>query len=148
MIVNDAARRLIMEAEGLRLEAYLCPAGVPTIGYGHTGDVRIGDRITEHQAEVIFEYDLFRYERGVTKLAPKLNANQFSALVSFAFNCGLEALAKSTLLKEANAGRILNAANEFGKWVHATTPKGEKVVLPGLVKRRAAERALFLQVPS
>ena len=143
MIINDAGRQIIMDAETLQLEAYRCPAGVWTVGYGHTGDVQPGDRVTEHQAEVILEFDLKRFEEGVTKLAPRVNANQFSALVSLAFNIGLGALAKSTLLKEANAGRVLNAANEFGKWVH-----GGGKVLPGLVKRRAAERALFLQVPS
>lgn len=140
MIVNDAARKIIMDSEGLRLSAYLCPAGKWTIGYGHTGDVKNGDVITRHQAEVILEYDLHRFEQAVERLAPKANANQFSALVSFAFNLGVGALEKSKLLKELNAGRVLNAANEFDRWVYA----GGKV-LPGLVKRRAAERALFLQ---
>jgi lysozyme len=139
MIVNDAGRQIIMDAESLRLDAYLCPAGTPTIGYGHTGDVKLGQKITRHQAEVILEHDLEQFEAGVAKLAPKANANQFSALVSFAFNVGLKALEKSTLLKEFNAGRLLNAANEFGKWTH-----GGGRELPGLVKRRAAERALFL----
>lgn len=143
MIINDKGRALIMASESLRLEAYLCPAGIPTIGYGHTGDVKMGTKITVHQAEAILEYDLERFESAVSRLAPKANANQFSACVSLAFNIGIAAFEKSTLLKELNAGRFLNAAHQFDKWVHA---KGK--VLPGLVKRRAAEKALFLEVPS
>ena len=143
MIVGDAGRQLIQEAEGLRLVAYRCPAGVWTIGYGHTGDVHEGDRVTRHQAEVILEYDLTKFEQAVTRLAPKATANQFSACVSLAFNIGIEAFSKSTLLKELNAGRIQNAAEQFAFWRLAA---GQ--VQPGLVKRRAAERALFLQVPS
>lgn len=143
MIVGDRGRQIIEEFEGLRLEAYRCPAGVLTIGYGHTGDVKEGQRITKHQAEVILEYDLTKFEQAVTRLAPKANPNQFSACVSLAFNIGIEAFAKSTLLNELNAGRMQNAASEFLRW---RTSAGK--VLPGLVKRRAAERMLFLEVPS
>lgn len=139
MIVNDAGRKIITDAEGLRLRAYKCPAGRWTIGYGHTGDVNEGDLISRHQAEVILEYDLQKFESGVSALAPKSNSNEFSALVSFAFNVGLDALRGSTLLKHHVKGLKLNAASEFGKWVHAGG-----VVLPGLVQRRAAERALYL----
>lgn len=143
MIINDAGRAIIMQYEGCRLEAYDCPAGVCTIGYGHTGDVKPGDKITHHQAEVILEFDLQKFEAEVSRLAPKANGNQFSAMVSLAFNIGVAAFSKSTLLKEFNAGRLLNAANEFERWNKA----GGKI-LPGLVKRRAAEKALFIQVPS
>lgn len=143
MIIGDRGRQIIEEAEGLRLEAYRCPAGRWTIGYGHTGDVEQGQRIAKHQAEVILEFDLTRFEQAVTKLAPKATGPQFSACVSLAFNIGIDAFAKSTLLKELNAGRIQNAAAEFMKWTYA---KGH--VLPGLVKRRAAERALFLEIQS
>lgn len=140
MIINDKARQIIKESESLRLEAYKCPAGIWTIGYGHTGDVSDGQRITAHQAEAILEFDLSSFEEGVGKLAPKANANQFSAMVSLAFNVGLTAFAKSTLLKEHLAGRHMNAAVEFGKWTH-----GGGKVLPGLVKRRAREAALYLE---
>lgn len=143
MKTNDAGRAIIMQAEGLRLDAYRCPAGKWTIGYGHTGDVLPTDKITKHMAEVILEHDLERFEVGVSKLAPTANANQFSALVSFAFNVGLRALELSTLLRKFTAGDIAGAAEEFHNWVMAA---GQ--VLPGLVKRRAAERALFLTVPS
>jgi len=143
MITSDAGRAIIEEHEGLRLEAYKCPAGIWTIGYGHTGDVKEGDRITRHQAEAILEYDLGRYEDAVARLAPKATGPQFSALVAFVFNVGIGAFEKSTLLKEFLAGRTLNAAAEFDRWT-----RGGGKVLPGLVKRRAAERALFLTVPS
>lgn len=132
-----------MEAEGCRLDAYLCPAGIPTIGYGHTGEVKLGDKITLHQAEVILEHDLLRFESAVSTAAPKANANQFSALVSFTFNVGVKAMQGSTLLRLFNQGAPNAAAAEFSKWTHAA---GQ--VLPGLVKRRAAEAALFLTVPS
>lgn len=140
MIINDKARQIIKDSESLRLDAYRCPAGVWTIGYGHTGDVAEGQRITPHQAEAILEVDLDKFELGVGALAPKANANQFSAMVSLAFNIGLTAFGKSTLLKEHRAGRHLNAAVEFGKWTH-----GGGKVLPGLVKRRAREAALYLE---
>lgn len=140
MKINDAGRSIIKENEGLRLDAYLCPSGIPTIGYGHTGDVKLGQRITEHQADVILELDLERFEAGVTEAAPKANENQFSALVSFAFNIGLKAFAGSALLRAFLAGQIDTAAAQFDRWVH-----GGRKVLPGLVKRRAAEKALFLK---
>ena len=143
MTTNEAGRRLIMEFEGFRADAYLCPAGVWTIGYGHTGDVKPGQRVNEHQAEAILEYDIFRFEQAVTKLAPKAHANEHAALVSFVFNLGIHALETSTLLRAFNQGCPLVAANEFLKWIRA----GGKV-LPGLVRRRAAERSLFLTVPS
>ncbi len=143
MITNDAGRQIIVDAEGMRLAAYKCPAGVWTIGVGHTGDVKEGDTITRHQAEVILEFDLTRFEQAVTRLAPKANGNQFSAMVSLAFNIGIGAFEKSGLLKAHLAGQHRNAAIEFARWVH-----GGGKVLPGLVKRRAAEAVLYLQVPS
>ncbi len=148
MIINDKGRQIIELFEGMKLKAYKCPAGVWTIGVGHTGDVKEGMVITKHQAEEIFTYDLQTFEEAVAHLAPKATANQFSALVSFAFNVGVDALRRSTLLKELNAGRPLNAANEFSKWTKAKNAAGVLVPLPGLVKRRAAERALFMEVSS
>lgn len=143
MVTGDQGRQLIMNAEGLRLEAYLCPAGVWTIGVGHTGDVKEGDKITRHQAETILEYDLQRFEQAVTKAAPRATGPQFDAMVSLAFNIGIAAFEKSGLLKAHLAGQHRNAAIEFGRWVH-----GGGKILPGLVKRRAAEAALYLTVPS
>lgn len=144
MIICDAARQIIETYEGCCLVAYKCPAGIWTIGYGHTGaSVFPGLTITQHQADTILESDLQRFEDAIGKLCPQANANQFSALVCFAFNCGLGALQGSHLFAKFQVGDIQGAADEFSKWVHVN---GE--VSPGLVKRRAAERALFLTVPS
>lgn len=134
--------QLIKDFEGLRLTAYRCPAGIWTIGYGHTGDVRQGQTVTEHQAEVILtEIDLPRFEEAVSGLGT-LTQNQFDALVSFAYNVGVRALNRSTLARHIRARNYQQAADEFSKWVRA----GGKV-LPGLVRRRAAERKLFLEPP-
>jgi lysozyme len=136
--MNDRGLKLIMEHEGCRLEAYRCPAGVLTIGYGHTGDVREGQRITQHQAEAILSVDLDFYERRVSELVPAANENQFAACVSLAFNVGVKAFESSTLLRLFKQGKTLAAAGEFAKWTHVNGK-----VLPGLVKRRAAEAELF-----
>ncbi len=151
MITNDQGRAIIETFEGLRLKAYRCPAGVLTIGFGHTRDsegkldVKEGDVITQHQAEVMLEFDLQQYEQAVAKLAPKANANQFSAFVSLAYNIGTAAFAKSTLLRLFNEGGPLAAAHRFADWRFGGKNKdGTPRELPGLVKRRAAEKALFL----
>lgn len=145
--INAAGAAIIKEFEGLRLTAYLCPAGVWTIGWGHTGpDVKPGLVITHERAEELFADDLQEFEAGVARLAPVASDNQFSALVSFAFNVGLdedgdslaEGLGDSTLLRKHNAGDFEGAAREFAKW---NTAKGH--VLPGLSRRRAMEAALY-----
>lgn len=143
---NDAARALIKNAEQLKLDAYICPAGKPTIGWGHTGDVKMGQSITEHQADVLFEFDLHMVEEQVSKAVEvELNQNQFSALVSFVFNVGERNFKASRLLKLLNRGLFQAAAEQLPLWCHARDPKTQQMVkLPGLVKRRAAERALFL----
>jgi lysozyme len=138
---NEAGISLIKASESLKLEAYLCPAGAWTIGYGHTGGVRAGQRLTAQQASDLLHRDVERFESSVADLTNDLplTQNQFSALVSFAFNVGTTALANSTLLRIYRHG-VFGAAAEFGRWVNA---KGTP--LPGLIKRRAAERALFLR---
>src|SRR5262245_6586870 len=94
---NDAGVALIKRYEGLSLKAYRCPAGALTIGYGHTGDVEEGDVITEEAAEELLRQDLRVFETGVERFVTvKLNDNQFAALVSFVFNVGLGAFARST----------------------------------------------------
>lgn len=139
MKINTEGLALIKRFEGLQTEAYLCPAGVWTIGYGHTATVKPGQRITQAQAEELLVQDVAKFEAGVAKLVKvKLNANQFSALVSFAFNIGLSALEDSTLLARLNDGDYNGAAKEFSRWVYAGSD-----VLSGLVNRRAAERTLF-----
>ena len=102
MKITNEGINLIKKFEGLRLEAYLCPAGVWTIGYGHTKGVKKGDKITEETANMLLELDLNDFIVGVQKLLKKnINNNQFSALVSFAFNLGLANLKSSTLLKKS-----------------------------------------------
>lgn len=134
---------LIKSFEGLKLTAYLCPARIPTIGFGHTKTVRPDDvgkkKITENEAERLLKADLVNFESSVNKLVKvPLNQNQFDALVSFAFNVGSGALSTSTLLKKLNAKDYKGAADQFARWNKA----GGKV-LNGLVRRRAAEAALF-----
>lgn len=141
---------LVRHFEGLYLKAYRCPAGVWTIGYGHTGlkhndgSVFKGRTITRDEAEALLRHDLAnKYApmvRGMV-VAP-LTQGQFDALVSFHFNTG--ALGRSTLLKKLHREDYLGAALEFGKWTKARDPKtGKLVELRGLVRRRAAERAMF-----
>lgn len=142
MKINQEGIELIKRFEGCRLEAYLDCVGVPTIGYGHIKDVQIGQTITQEQAEEFLKEDLDTVEQSIPNLVKvSLTGNQFSALCSFCFNLGLHALAESTLLKKLNAGDIQGAANEFKKWDHAGGRANA-----GLLKRRLAERDLFLKV--
>ncbi|MCG5242446.1 lysozyme [Azospirillum doebereinerae] len=141
--VCQAAVDLVKHFEGLYLTAYRCPAGVPTIGYGHTAGVAMGETITDDQATALLSTDLTAAAAQVDKLvtAP-LNEDQRGALASFVFNLGAGSLASSTLLKMVNAEDYAGAAGQFGRWVCATV-NGVKTQLPGLVARRAAESALF-----
>lgn len=134
---------LVARSEGCKLTAYLCPAGVLTIGYGHTGpDVKPGQTITQDRARQLLAADLARFSAGVSNLTPglRLTQGQFDALVSFAYNLGLGALAGSTLMRLLRAGDVQGAAKQFDRW-----NKANGRVLPGLVVRRAAERDLFLK---
>ncbi|MDB5095480.1 MAG: muraminidase [Candidatus Eremiobacteraeota bacterium] len=116
--------------------------GVLTIGDGHTGpDVHPGQRITPAEAASLLAADLHGFEVAVNNMvAHDINSNQFSALVSLAYNIGSGALQRSSLLAALNAGNVKQAADDFGLYVHG--PNGE--VMAGLVTRRAQERALFL----
>ncbi len=137
--INDAGLALVQAFEGFRAEAYRCPAGVWTIGYGHTVEVAEGDRITLEDAEVLLRSDLARSEAAVDRLVTvPLSDNQFSALVSFCFNLGEGNLASSTLLRKLNAGNYDAVPSQLARWV-----KGGGRTLPGLVRRRAAEAALW-----
>lgn len=130
---------LIKSFEGCHLNAYLCPANVPTIGYGHTKNVRLGMKITPEQAEKFLRDDLKTFEKIVKdNVKMPLNQNQFDALVSFVFNVGGGNFKTSTLLKVLNKGDYGAAAGEFSKWVYGGGKK-----LPGLVRRRQAEAELF-----
>ena len=139
MKLSPHGRDLIRKHEGLRLSAYTDAAGVWTIGYGHTGpDVKPGGKISRQEAEALLDKDLARFEAGVRRHAPFASQNQHDALVSFAFNVGLSAFARSTLLRMHKAGDFKGAARQFPRWIHA----GGRA-LPGLKRRRAAEAALY-----
>lgn len=130
---------MIAGHEGLRLEAYLCPAGVWTIGYGHTKGAKPGMTITRQRAEALLKEDLLTAENTVNRLHLKINQNQFDALVSFVFNVGSGNFLRSTLLKKIQANANDPAiAEEFNKWT-----RGGGRVLPGLVKRRQQEAELY-----
>lgn len=139
MTTSDAGIQLIKKYEGCCLDAYLCPAKVPTIGYGHTEGVKLGMRITQEQADSLLKGDLVSREAAVRRLVRvPVTQGQFDALVSFVYNIGTGAFERSTLLKKLNAGDTRGASAQFAVWNKA----GGKE-LPGLTKRRAAERALF-----
>lgn len=144
--VPKAAVELVKRHEGLRLEAYLCPAGVCTIGYGHTGpDVKMGQRITKAEAERLLREDM-RWATDLvdTRVKVHLSQPQRCALISFAFNVGEGAFGSSTLLKKLNAGDYAAVPAQMARWNKAKV-KGKLTVLPGLVTRRAEEAALFQQ---
>ena len=150
---SKACYDLIKQFEGFRSKAYLCPAGILTIGFGHTGtDVLPGMRITEAQADEILRRDVAKFAAMVEKaLTAKVSQGQFDALVSFCFNTGpgkagvkdglitLKNGSPSSLLRKTNAGDKLGAAAEFDKWTKAN---GQE--LRGLVARRDAEQRLYL----
>lgn len=148
MFISKKGLQLIKDFEGLKLKSYLCPAGVPTIGYGHTKNVKAGQVITEDEAGKFLIEDVWYFERGVDDLVHvPLTQGQFDALVSFGFNVGLdidddqipEGLGDSTLLKLLNRGDYAGASNQFPLWNKA----GGKPSA-GLTRRRLAEQRLFL----
>ncbi|ASY63622.1 Phage lysin [Sinorhizobium sojae CCBAU 05684] len=146
---SQKAISLIKTSEGCELRTYLCPAGIPTIGFGHTktvtkDDVKRRKTITEAEAERLLKADLVEFEAGVRKLVKvPLNDDQFGAMVSFAYNLGIGALASSTLLKKINAKAPL--AEIERSWLAWNKARVNGVLKPlaGLTKRRKAEFALF-----
>lgn len=140
VLIGAAGLTLIKEEEGLRLSTYRDPVGIPTVCYGHTGpEVRMGQRYTQEQCEAILLKDIEEHKAGLKRcVTAPLNQNQQDALTSFAFNLGVGATCKSTLVRKLNAGDYAGASAEFPRWVYA---KGER--LPGLVRRRAREQRLF-----
>lgn len=143
MNISNNGRTVIKGFESLELKAYPDPGtgGKPwTIGWGHTKGVNPGDQITQQQAEQFLSEDLAVFELTVNSAIKRpMTQNQFDAMVSLAFNIGGRNFAQSTLVKKFNAGDSIGAADEFPRWV-----KAGGNVMPGLVKRRAAERKLFL----
>ena len=140
MHISERGLALIRKAEGLRLSAYKCPAGIPTIGYGHTAGVKMGQVIDKAEAESLLLGDAASFELSVLGMVKvPLSQGQFDALVSFAYNLGGGALKGSTLLRLLNAGLYADAANQFCRW-----NKADGKALAGLTIRRALERALFV----
>lgn len=140
------ALAMIKEFEGLYLKAYLDPVGIPTIGWGTIKypdgrKVKMGEQISVEQAEDYLIHEVMGFVKSVTALVKRdISNNAFCALVSFCYNLGAGSLGKSTLLKKLNAGAPMpEVAAEFGKWINA----GGKP-LKGLIRRREAERKLFL----
>jgi lysozyme len=130
---------LIKHFEGCELKAYWCPAGVLTIGYGHTADVEEGDEIEQGDADRLLEADLEEFEHYVLQLVdPELTQNQFDAIVAWTFNLGPGNLKESTLLKRLNERDFDDVPYQIRRWTKA----GGKE-LPGLVRRREAEALLF-----
>lgn len=141
MKTSPSGRSAIFNFEGCRKQAYLCSAGVPTLGVGHTRGVKLGQSCTEQQAQVWFSEDLADAEAVVESLVKvPLTQGQFDALVSFTYNLGAGHLKTSTLLQHLNAGNYGAACSQFKLWCHA----GGQVVA-GLVKRRAWETDSFLK---
>jgi lysozyme len=131
---------LVRSSEGLRLKAYRDSGGVLTVGYGHCGpDVKPGMVITMNHAEELLQRDIGYAAEVVNEHALPCTQGQFDALVDFVFNLGAERLLRSTLLRKHVAENYTGAAHEFLRWVY-----GGGKVLPGLVKRRAAEAHLYL----
>lgn len=143
-LINQAGINLIKEFEGFRSRAYLCPANVWTIGYGSTyypnkTKVKQGDTINQQQGEQLLRDTCLDFEKAVDRAVKvKLTDNQFSALVSFAFNVGIGAFNKSTLLKVLNEGQYNQVGNQLKRW-----NRGGGKVLAGLTRRRNAEIKLF-----
>lgn len=140
MRINKEGLSIIKQCEGCRLKAYLCPSLIPTIGYGHTTGVKMGDTITQADADRFLLQDIKRFEQAVSALVKvPINTNQFSALVSFTFNVGVGAFKSSTLLKKLNLRDYKGCSNEFERWVYGSNKKP----LEGLKKRRKLEKQLF-----
>lgn len=143
--MDSRGLELVKKYEGCELTSYLCPAGVPTIGWGTTrwfdgGPVELGITITQEQADELLERDWNNFSKGVGKLVrDDTSPQQRGAITSFAYNVGLGNLSRSTLLKDHNEGDTEGAAAEFLKWCYAG---GKRLV--GLHNRRVAERELYL----
>lgn len=142
--VSRAAVDLIKRFEGYRMKAAQLPDGRWTIGYGHTLTARGGATVSEKDAEALLLYDLISVAHAVNEQTySPLNQNQFDALVCFAFNIGLDNFMRSGVLRRINEGSLLQAACAMEMWRKADF-EGERIVIDALVRRRSAEKALFL----
>lgn len=141
--ICDDGIAIIKGAEGCVLSSYLCPAGVWTIGYGHTHDVRDGMSIDQEAAEQLLSADVQAMRDSVLKQCVGVpTPNQLAAMTSLTFNIGMANFRKSSVLRRHNEGAFAGAAAAFLLWNKATV-NGRKVVLQGLVKRRQREAALY-----
>jgi len=137
--LSQTGLELIKHFEGLRLAAYEDGGGVPTIGYGHTGNVLPGQRISEDAADTLLRKDVAHAESVVWRsVSVDLTQPEFDALVSFVYNVGRGAFRQSTLLKRLNEGKRSAVIEQFVRWHH---DNGKDIY--GLAKRRAAEASLF-----
>lgn len=142
--VSRAGVELIKSFEGLRQTASQLPDGRWTMGYGHTFSAREGAKVTPDDAESLLRFDLLPVVDAVNNLVMvPLNQNQFDALVSFCFNIGVENFAQSSVVKRINEGRLSEAAVAMDSWRSAEY-NGQTYVLAPLIRRRAAEKSLFL----
>lgn len=141
---------LIKEFEGFRPHAYVDTDGTPVIGYGLSRiagkKVRMGDRISTHQADAALKAEIHALQKQIKSIVKvQISEHQLGALTSFAFNTGFYGLKNSTLLRKLNSGDYHGAANEFLRWNKAHS-RGRLVPLPGLTRRRQAEKELFLTI--
>jgi len=139
MKISEEGKSLIKKFEGCKLEAYLCSAGVPTIAFGRTKNVKIGDTCTQEQADAWLEEELEEYTGYVNDAVKQtLQQNQIDAMVAWTYNLGPTNLGSSTMLKVLNEGKLQEVPQEMRKWV-----KANGKTLPGLERRRLAESMLF-----
>jgi len=142
--VSRAAIELIKSFEGYRRKAAQLPDGRWTIGYGHTLTAREGAEVSENDAEALLMYDLITVAHAVNEHSyTPLTQNQFDALCCFAFNVGVDNFRRSSVLRRVNEGQLLQAACAMEMWRKADF-EGERIVIDALVRRRSAEKTLFL----
>jgi len=135
------AAAFIAPWEGLETKAYLDPVGIPTICYGHTRGVELGDEMSAEECDALLNDEILEYLQAVDNyIYVPMPDTRRAALTSFAYNVGIENFKRSTLRKKLNAGDVVGGCNELSKWVFA---KGIK--LRGLIRRRESERALCLE---
>lgn len=151
MTINKAGLDLIKQFEGFRAQTYDDGVGVLTIGYGTTGKAGVGINpiwgmtITEYEAQLYLQKAIDKFAKSIEhSIVPELNENQWAACLSLAYNIGPSAFKSSSVLRYINAGNMKKAADAFLMWNKATVG-GKKIVLKGLVRRRKAERKLFLK---
>ena len=143
MKISKEGIALIKKFEGCELTAYKCAAGVWTIGYGHTKDVKENDVITKEEADVLLEKELEEYTSYVNNAVTQpLNQNQIDSMVSWTYNLGPSNLKSSTALKLLNLAEYEGVPAQLKRWNKATV-NGERKVLDGLVRRREAEALMF-----